>query len=64
MPVRPAGTESRCSREEIPSVELERGYCWAIGAFGVSGVVDATEIYGLKETLWDGEGCIFGDVGA
>lgn len=57
--MRPAGTETRCSREEIPSVELERVYCWATGIFGVSGVVDATEMYGLKETL-----CAAGVAGA
>lgn len=64
MPVRPAGTETRCSREEIPSVELEREYCWATGAFGVSGVLDATEMYGLKEILCAGEDCTFGVAGA
>lgn len=61
IPVREAGTEIRCSREEIPVLELERGYWCTMGDSVAPDVVVATEIYGLKETLCgDGGGCMLG----
>lgn len=44
MPVREAGTEILCSREETPVLELDMGYSWAIGVTDVPDEVVATEI--------------------